>query len=699
MCQRAGDIRLGLVEPLFFTRIAMPNPHSPTISRARARPSRTQARGESPREEASVASGAKAGAAPLDELAQVREELRLRTLALESMVTLDEELAAAPDVHALLQLVIDQATNASGAAFGAVLYRGRAVPAAAADRDPSGPGAGGDGGDAFSDPSARAESVGKSATPAGDAGAAPLIAFAGVVPAPQEPFDAARAAAEFDAAWSAAHTLRCPDLGALEGAQGSGGPMHPAEVAGVRSFLAVPVTARDGATVGGLFFAHPDAGRFSARTQRVVEAIAAQAALALDNLRLQDGLRHAAVQRRHLVDAVRRARGESARATYIKEEFLATLSHELRTPLTAILGWAKVLLLNHGDATTRARGLEAIARNANAQADLIETLLDMSRIVSGKVRLELRPTDLSQVVEEALESIRPEAEAKGIALGRALDPEVCFVAGDAVRLRQLLRNLLSNAVKFTPRQGRVDVTLANARDGVELAVSDTGSGIARQFLPHVFDCFRQADASTTRRHGGLGLGLAIVRQLASLHGGSVTAASEGPGRGARFVVHLPCGGAQPARTGEHAARAALTHVATPDRAFCETDLSGLDLMVVDDQTDARELISQLLVECGAAVRQAASAAEAIREFIARTPDVLLSDIGMPERDGYELIREIRRLAPSEGGAVPALALTAFTAPEDAAQALAAGYQGHLPKPVQPHALVAAVARLAGRGGS
>jgi len=231
---------------------------------------------------------------------------------------------------------------------------------------------------------------------------------------------------------------------------------------------------------------------------------------------------------------------------------------------------------------------------------------------------------------------------------------------------------------------------------VELSVSDTGSGIARQFLPHVFDCFRQADASTTRRHGGLGLGLAIVQQLATLHGGSVDAASEGPGRGARFAVRLPCAEALSARGAGPGERAAATAPASPDRAFCETDLHGLDLLVVDDQTDARELISQLLVECGATVRQAASAAEAIREFIAKAPDVLLSDIGMPERDGYELIREIRRLGPAEGGGVPALALTAFAGSEDAALAVAAGYQGHLAKPVQPHALVAAVASLAGR---
>jgi len=674
----------------------MPNPQPPPISRAR-RPARADARGDSDRNEAASPKRARSGAPPCaampDEAARLREELDRRTLehaathaalqsTLDSVAALEEARAAA-DVHALLQAVIDEATRASGAAFGAVLYRGRAI---GRTPDPEAATLAGD-----------MRSLDGFAAPLGEpADAAPLIAFAGVAPAPGEHFDAARAAVDFDAAWSAARTLRCSDVSAQACIDGVDATVARAEDARVRSFLAVPMTARDGEDAGGLFFAHPDAGRFNAGTQRVVEAIASQAALALDNLRLEDGLRRAETERRDLLEAVRRARGESARATHIKDEFLATLSHELRTPLTAILGWAKVLLLHHGDAATQARGLEAIARNANAQADLIETLLDMSRIVSGKVRLELQPTDLAQVVDEALEAMRPEAEAKGIALAGRLEPGVCHVAGDAARLRQLLCNLLSNAVKFTPRQGRVEVALASADGGVELAVSDTGSGIAAQFLPHVFDCFRQADASTTRRHGGLGLGLAIVRQLAILHGGSVDAASDGPGRGARFVVRLPCGGALPARSRAGGERVAATDAAAPDRAFSETDLRGLDLLVVDDQTDARELISQLLVECGASVRQAASATEAIREFIARTPDVLLSDIGMPESDGYELIREIRRLAPSEGGAVPALALTAFTGAEDAAQATAAGYQGHLPKPVQPHALVEAVARLAGR---
>jgi CheY-like chemotaxis protein len=355
-----------------------------------------------------------------------------------------------------------------------------------------------------------------------------------------------------------------------------------------------------------------------------------------------------------------------------------------------------VLLLGRADAATEARGLEAIVRNANTQVELIEDLLEMSRIVSGKVRLEMQPTDLVQVIDAALATVHPAAEAKAITVVRRVDDaDGCHVMGDPARLQQLLWNLLSNAVKFTPRQGRVEIALEAAEDEISIAVTDTGPGIDPTFLPHVFENFRQADASTTRRHGGLGLGLAIVKQLATLHGGTVSAHSEGAGRGARFVLHLPCGDVPRARRSE--SRHAATRPDAPTDAFSDVDLRGLDLLVVDDQPDARELVAQLLLECGATVRQAESAAEAMREFAAQPPDVLLSDIGMPGRDGFELIREIRRLPADEGAQVPALALTAFTRPHDRARALQAGYQAHLSKPIQPRELVATVARLAGRG--
>jgi PAS domain S-box-containing protein len=572
--------------------------------------------------------------------------------------------AAMLDVPSLLQTVIDTATTVSGASFGAFFYRDMPVRAL----------------------------VGGAST-AQPAEGTPMIALAGVAPSRPDAFDTAGTASAFAAAWHVERTLRCADVSLLSG------PAEPLRDPGstepvIRSFLAVPVTLRCGRTVGGMFLGHPDAGVFTERTQRIVEGVAAHAAIALDNARLVAGMRRAAAERERLVEAERRARAESVRAARIKDEFLATLSHELRTPLTAILGWANVLLLGHADAATEVRGLEAIVRNANAQVDLIEDLLEMSRIVSGKIRLDVQPTELAHVIDAALDAVRAAAGAKSITLVRSVPAGGCEVMCDAARLQQLLWNLLSNAVKFTPRQGRVEIALKAADDEISIAVSDTGPGIDTAFLPHLFENFRQADASTTRRHGGLGLGLAIVKQLAVLHGGTVSADSEGPGRGARFVVRLPRGDVTQART-EGKPRAE-TRAGPQPAAFSDVDLRGLDVLVVDDQADARELVAQLLVECGAAVRQAASAAEAMREFVAQPPDVLLSDIGMPERDGYELIREIRRLPPDEGAQVPALALTAFARPEDRTLALQAGYQAHLAKPIQPHELAAAVARLAGR---
>jgi PAS domain S-box-containing protein len=602
---------------------------------------------------------------------RAESDLRDEAVVMQFLNATGATTAAMLDVETLLQAVIDAATEVSGASFGAFFYCDEAV------RELIGP-----------LPLAVEEP-----TPC-PFGGTPRIALAGVARSRGEVFDSARMAADFAAAWHADHTLRCEDVSLPAGAvplpvaRRSRGGRDPL----IRSFLAVPVTLRSGTTVGGLFFGHPDAGVFSERTERIVEGVAAHAAIALDNARLVDGMRRVAQEREQLIEAERSAREESARAMRLKEEFLATLSHELRTPLTAIIGWANVLLLGRADAPTQAHGLEAIVRNANSQADLIEDLLEMSRIVSGKVRLDVQPTDLARVIDAALDAVRVAAEAKGITLVRSVEGEGCHVMGDPARLQQLLWNLLSNAVKFTPRQGRVEIALAQTSDEIEIAVSDTGQGIDPAFLPDVFEHFRQGDGSTTRRHGGLGLGLAIVRQLATLHGGTVSAHSAGLGHGARFVVRLPCGDAR--ETGPGHRRRPVTRPCPQPGTFDDTDLRGVDVLVVDDQADARELVAQLLVECGATVRQSASAAEAMREFIAHPPDVLLSDIGMPERDGYELIREIRRLQPDEGAQVPAIAVTAFAQPSDRALALEAGYQGYLSKPVQPHELVEAVAQVA-----
>jgi PAS domain S-box-containing protein len=582
-------------------------------------------------------------------------------------------IAATLDIATLLQTVIDAATPVSGAVFGAFFYRDdAATPSSAPARGALDP---------------RVESAGRCA-PAG----IPMLALAGVTQSAGEPLDPQHTAALFDAAWRGDQTVRCADV-TTEALYGTSAAYFGLAdgFAPVRSFLAVPVTLRNGMTVGGLFFGHPDVGVFTERTERIVVGVAAHAAIALDNARLVEGMRRVALERERLVEAERAARAESVQAANMKDEFLATLSHELRTPLTAILGWAKVLLLQRSDAQTQQRGLEAIARNAGAQASLIEDLLDMSRIVSGKVQLDLQAADLSRVVDAALATVRASAAAKEIALVRRVDRAACRVHGDPARLQQVVENLLSNAVKFTPRHGRVEVSVASVDGQVELSVSDTGLGIEPEFVSHVFDQFRQADSSTTRRHGGLGLGLALVKQLVGMHGGAVSARSAGIGQGARFIVRLPCGGAA---ASSDAAPAAVAAAASG--AFSDVDLHGLHLLVVDDDADARELIAQLLVECGADVRQAANAADALHEFQRDTPDVLLSDIGMPERDGYELIRDIRSFDAAHGGNVPAVALTAFTRSEDRAQAILAGYQAHITKPIQPNELVTTVAELAER---
>jgi signal transduction histidine kinase/CheY-like chemotaxis protein len=393
-------------------------------------------------------------------------------------------------------------------------------------------------------------------------------------------------------------------------------------------------------------------------------------------------------------DAAETARREAESASRSKDEFLATVSHELRTPLNAILGWAQLLLTSDVDVEKTRRGLETIARNAKLQAQLIDDLLDVSRIISGKMRLDVRALDLVPVVDAALEAIRPAAEAKQIRLRRVLDPLAGPVAGDPARLQQVVWNLLSNAVKFTPKEGLVEVRLERVNSHVEIIVADNGPGIAPDFLPHVFDRFRQSDASTTRRQGGLGLGLAIVRHLVELHGGTVRAKSPGEGHGSTFVVLLPL-------SIVHMTSADGQRVhprAEADGPDCEDDatlnLKGIRVLVVDDEPDARETMQQILEHCDAEVRTAASAAEGLQALQEWQPHVLLSDIGMPGEDGYGLIRQVRALPPERGGRTPAAALTAFARGEDRRRALMAGFQMHVAKPVEVNELAAVVASLA-----
>jgi signal transduction histidine kinase/ActR/RegA family two-component response regulator len=384
------------------------------------------------------------------------------------------------------------------------------------------------------------------------------------------------------------------------------------------------------------------------------------------------------------------ARAEAEAANRLKDEFLSTLSHELRTPLTSIIGWTNLMRAGQVRGEVQAQALETIERNAKIQSRLIDDLLDLSRIISGKLLLEAREVGLDTVVSNSIEVVRPAANAKGIRLTYECEPGGKTVAGDPARLQQVAWNLLSNAVKFTPEGGGVSVRLAREGARVKLSVSDTGRGIAPEFLPHVFDRFRQADSATTRAHGGLGLGLAIVRHLVELHGGTVHAESAGEDRGSTFSVTFP-----------------LAHTAAPcacNRAegvegvlsLNGTEgLAGVRVLVVDDEQDTRRLISTVIAQTGAEVTACASAGEALEKLKTWRPHILMSDIGMPGEDGYALIKQVRALPPERGGRTPAAALTAYARDEDKGRALAAGYQLHIAKPFNPHELLAAVSDLQG----
>jgi signal transduction histidine kinase/DNA-binding response OmpR family regulator len=391
---------------------------------------------------------------------------------------------------------------------------------------------------------------------------------------------------------------------------------------------------------------------------------------------------------RQTLDSERAARTEAERAGRMKDEFLATLSHELRTPLNAILGWTSILRRQPTGHDRVSQGLEVIERNARVQTQLISDLLDMSRIISGKMRLDVQRVELPVVIEAALEAVRPAAEAREVRLQSVLEPISEPVHGDPARLQQIVWNLLSNAVKFTPKTGRVQIVLARVNSHVEISVSDTGKGIRPEFLPHVFERFRQADSSASREHGGLGLGLSIVKQLVELHGGVVRAASDGEGKGATFTVHLPLAAVHQAATGPdrvHPRANSLSPVSGD-----QPDLRGVLVLVVDDEPDSREIVMRVLEDCHASVIAAGSAQEALAKLERERPDVLLSDIGMAGVDGYAFIRALRR----KGNRIPAAALTAFARSEDRTRALLAGYQTHLAKPVEPSELLATVAVLA-----
>ena len=571
----------------------------------------------------------------VDQVKRAQEALRDETRVLELLNSTGAKLAGTLDLPALLQETVDAATRISGARFGALYYHGD-----------------------------------EPAMHAGNGALAPALPAARAVHG-----ISLRQADAIAAELRQGPATRHNDL--LAAPDGSADDAPP-----LRSCLSLPVSSRSGQLLGRLLLGHPQAGMFSARSERIVSAIAAQAAVALDNTRLYAAATRAADERKVLLDSEREARTEAERTNQLKDDFLATLSHELRTPLSAILGWAQVLRRGTRDEADLHRGLLSIERNARAQTQLIEDLLDMSRITSDKVLLDLQTLLPASIIASAIETLRPAADAKHITISSNIASDAGSITGDPSRIQQVIWNLLSNALKFTPQGGQVDIGVR--RDGARLVitVADNGIGIRADFLPHVFDRFRQADASTTRKHGGLGLGLAIVKHLVEQHGGTVAASSDGEMQGACFTVRLPL--SAPATS---ARRAGNTAPALPD-------LRGVKVLLVDDEIDARELTERILRDSHAEVHSVASAAQALQLLPSVRPHVLVSDIGMPDMDGYDLLAQIRARPQDDAGSLPALALTAFARPQERQRALDSGYQAYVSKPLDPVELLALVAQLA-----
>jgi signal transduction histidine kinase/CheY-like chemotaxis protein len=590
-----------------------------------------------------------------EELLQAKEALLAETRVLELLNETGRTIASQLELPLLVQAVTDAATQLVGAQFGAFFYN-------TTDEH----------GEAFL-----------------------LFTLSG---APREAFEGfgnPRATALFGPTFRGEPPIRIDDV-LTDPRYGSMGPHHgmPPGHLPVRSYLAVPVRSRSSEVIGGLFFGHSCAGVFTERSERLIVGVAAQAGIAIDNARLYEAAQAAAQERSVLLESERAARAEAERMSEMKDEFLATLSHELRTPLNAILGWSQVLRSGPREESDYLKGLETIERNARVQTQLIEDLLDMSRITSGKLRMDVQRLHPMALIESAVETVSPAALARGIRLETFLDPAAGPISGDPGRLQQVVWNLLSNAIKFTARGGKVQIVLERVNSHIEIRVADTGIGIKPEFIPHLFERFRQGDASTTRNYGGLGLGLSIVKSLVELHGGAVSVASGGEGLGTTVTVGLPLSVLH-----RHHDQGERVHPATPRGAalspiVCE--LEGLTVLVVEDQADSRELIEHVLTNSGAQVLTAGSAREALELLDSNKPDVLVSDIGMPEVDGFEFLRRVRALGPDRGGRIPAIALTAFARSEDRTRALRAGFLVHLAKPVDPAELVATVASVAGR---
>jgi len=573
----------------------------------------------------------------------VTERVRLRQVAQEQ-AAINERLgqvgvvvAASLDRETIVQTVTDAARDLTRAEFGAFFYNAR--------DDQSG--------DAY-----------MLYTLSG----APKEAFA--------KFPHPRPTAIFDPTFRGETTVRLDDV-TRDPRYGQNPPFYgmPAGHVPVRSYLAVPVKASGGQVLGGLFFGHSRAGMFTAEHERLVEGLGAWATVALENARLYV---------------------EAREANRMKDEFLAVLSHELRTPLNAIVGYARLLRGGILSEDKVERGLETLERNATALTQIVEDVLDVSRIVSGKIRLDVQPVELPFILDNAVATVQPAADAKGVRLQTTIDPRVGPVSGDRDRLQQVAWNLLTNAVKFTPRGGRVQIVLQRVNSHVEIAVSDTGIGIRPDFLPFVFDRFRQAEGGITRKAGGLGLGLAIVRHIVEMHGGTVDASSAGEGMGATFRVRLPVMIVHPPPAGsrhEHPRAERL------ERLTGLEDLSGIRVLAIDDEEDALALLRVVLEAAGAEVTTVGSPHAALQRIEEVLPHALVVDLGMPDMDGFELIRQVRSSSTPRVRDVPAAALTAFARSEDRTKALRSGFELHLAKPVDPGELVASVATLVRRARS
>jgi len=568
------------------------------------------------------------------------ERARLLATAQEQAATLRTlseigvTLAASLDQGAIVQKVTDLATSTTHAEFGAFFYN--VIDAKS--------------GEAYT-----------------------LHTLSGVPKEALDGFPEPRATAVFAPTFHGEGVVRLDDV-TQDPRYGKNPPYHgmPKGHLPVRSYLAVPVKA-SGNVLGGLFFGHSQPGVFTEQHEQLVTGIAAWASVALENARLYR---------------------EAREADRLKDEFLAVLSHELRTPLNAIVGYSRLLrggILSDEKAT---RGLETLERNATSLTQIVEDVLDISRIVSGKIRLEVQPVELPLVVHNAVATVQPAADAKGIRVQTIIDPHVGPVSGDPNRLQQVVWNLVSNAVKFTPKQGRVQVRVERVNSHIEIVVSDTGAGIRPDFLPHVFERFRQADAGTTRQTTGLGLGLSIVRHIVEMHGGSVDAASDGEGKGATFRVRLPL-----MIVHDPMAREPREHPRTETLAPLKglKNLSGIRVMAVDDEEDALGLMRVVLEAAGAEVLTMSSAAEALHRVADAKPDVMVVDLGMPQMDGFEFMARIRASTDADLRDIPAAALTAFARSEDRTKALENGFEMHLSKPVDPGELVASIATLLRRG--